>query len=124
MSGRALALILVSVSLSAIAQIALKVGMGGDAARQAMAHGALWRGYLSLLLIPAVALGLAAYGLSALLWLRVLAEVDVSRAYPFVALAIVVTILLGALVLGEAVPALRMLGAAFVVIGIVLVGMN
>ncbi len=124
MSGRALALILVSVSLSAIAQIALKVGMGSDAARQAMMHGALWRGYLSLLLIPAVAAGLAAYGLSALLWLRVLAEVDVSRAYPFIALAIVLTMLLGALLLGEAVPALRVLGAAFVVIGIVMVGMN
>ena len=89
MTGKALALILASVALSAIAQIALKIGMGGDAARQALAHDSLWRGYLALLLVPAVATGLAAYGLSAVLWLRVLAEVEVSKAYPFVALAIV-----------------------------------
>ena len=124
MTAKALALILASVALSAIAQIALKIGMGGDAARQALAHDSLWRGYLALLLVPAVATGLAAYGLSALLWLRVLAEVEVSKAYPFSALAIVATIALGALVLGETVPMLRIVGAALIVGGIVLVGMN
>ena len=124
MSGRALALILGSVGLSAIAQIILKVGMGGDAARQALAHESLWRGYISLLLIPAVTLGLATYVLSAVLWLRVLADVDVSKAYPFSALAIVATIVLGAVVLGETVPTLRIVGAALIVGGIVLVGLN
>lgn len=122
MTAKALALILGSVALSAIAQIALKIGMGGDAARQALAHGSLWRGYLTLLLVPAVATGLAAYGLSALLWLRVLAEVEVSKAYPFVALAIVLTMVLGVLVLGEVVPAGRAVGAALIVVGVVLVG--
>ena len=62
MSAKALALILGSVALSAIAQIMLKMGMGGDAARQALTQESLWRGYLSMLLIPAVAAGLAAYG--------------------------------------------------------------
>lgn len=124
MTAKALALILCSVALSAIAQIALKIGMGGDAARQALAHDSLWRGYLALLLVPAVATGLAAYGLSALLWLRVLAEVEVSKAYPFVALAIVVTMVLGVLMLGEIVPAGRAVGAALIVVGVVLVGMH
>ena len=124
MTAKALALILGSVALSAIAQIALKIGMGGDAARQALAHDSLWRGYLALLLVPAVATGLAAYGLSALLWLRVLAEVEVSKAYPFVALAIVLTMVLGVLVLGEVVPAWRAAGAALIVVGVVLVGLH
>lgn len=124
MTAKALALILGSVTLSAIAQIALKIGMGGDAARQALAHESMWRGYLSLLLVPAVAAGLAAYGLSAVLWLRVLAEVEVSKAYPFVALAIVMTMVLGVLVLGEVVPAWRAVGAALIVIGVVLVGLH
>jgi len=124
MTGKALALILASVALSAIAQIALKIGMGGDAARQALAHDSLWRGYLALLLVPAVATGLAAYGLSAVLWLRVLAEVEVSKAYPFVALAIVLTMVLGVLVLGEVVPAWRAAGAALIVVGVVLVGLH
>ena len=124
MSGKALALILASVGLSALAQIVLKFGMGGDAARQALAHESLWRGYLALLFVPAVAAGLAAYVLSALLWLRVLAEVEVSKAYPFVALAIVLTMVLGVLVLGEVVPAGRAVGAALIVVGVVLVGMH
>ena len=124
MTGKALALILASVALSAIAQIALKIGMGGDAARQALAHDSLWRGYLALLLVPAVATGLAAYGLSAVLWLRVLAEVEVSKAYPVVALAIVLTMVLGVLVLGEVVPAWRAAGAALIVVGVVLVGLH
>lgn len=123
MTGKAIALILGSVALSAIAQIVLKIGMGGDAAREALAQPSLWRGYLALLFVPMVATGLAAYGLSALLWLRVLSEVEVSRAYPFVALAIVLTMVLGVLVLGEVVPALRAVGAALIVIGVVLVGM-
>ena len=123
MTGKAIALILGSVALSAIAQIVLKIGMGGDAAREALAQPSLWRGYLALLFVPMVAAGLAAYGLSALLWLRVLSEVEVSRAYPFVALAIVLTMVLGVLVLGEVDPALRAVGAALIVIGVVLVGM-
>lgn len=124
MTAKALALILGSVALSAIAQIALKIGMGGDVAKQALAQESLWRGYLSLLLVPTVAIGLAAYGLSALLWLRVLAEVEVSKAYPFVALAIVATMVLGVLVLGEVVPVWRAVGAGLIVIGVVLVGMH
>lgn len=124
MSAKALMLILGSVALSAFAQIMLKVGMGTEAARQALAQGSAWRGHLSVLLIPAVAAGLAAYGASALLWLRVLAEVEVSKAYPFVALAIVATMALGAIVLGESVPMLRIAGAALIVVGIVLVGLN
>ena len=71
-----------------------------------------------------MATGLAAYGLSALLWLRVLAEVEVSKAYPFVALAIVLTMVLGVLVLGEVVPAGRAVGAALIVVGVVLVGLH
>lgn len=124
MTGKALLLIFGSVALSAFAQIALKIGMGGDAARQAMTHASLLHGYLRLLLIPAVAGGLVAYGLSALLWLRVLAEIDLGKAYPFVALSIVVTMAAGALFLGESVPMLRALGAALVIVGVLLVGIS
>lgn len=124
MISKALLLILGSVGLSAFAQIALKIGMGGDAARDAMAHASLVHGYIRLLVIPAVVCGLVAYGLSALLWLRVLAELDVGKAYPFVALGIVVTMASGALFLGESVPMLRVVGAALVIVGVILVGMS
>lgn len=124
MTGKALLLIIGSVGLSAFAQIVLKVGMSGDAARGAMDHTSLLQGYIRLLVIPAVVGGLVAYGLSALLWLRVLAELDVGKAYPFVALSIVVTMASGALFLGEPVPMLRVVGAALVIVGVLLVGMS
>ena len=55
---------------------------------------------------------------------RVLAELDVGKAYPFVALGIVVTMASGALFLGESVPMLRVVGAALVIVGVILVGMS
>jgi len=124
MTGKTLIFIFGSVVLSASAQIVLKVGMGSDAARQAMDHASLWRGYLGLMLVPAVVGGLVAYGMSALLWLRVLSELDVSKAYPFVALGMVTTMAAGALILGETIPPLRLLGAALVVFGVILVGLS
>jgi len=123
-TAKVLLLVLLSVGLSAAAQIVLKLGMGGDTARQALASESLWKGYLGLLSNPAVVAGLAAYGLSALVWLRVLAELDVSKAYPFVALGIVLTMTAGALVLGEVVSPLRAIGAALVVAGVVLIGVS
>lgn len=124
MNHKVLILILLSVGLSAAAQIVLKLGMGSDSARQAMASASLWKGYLGLLSHPAVIVGLAAYALGALVWLRVLAQLDVSKAYPFVALGIVVTMTAGALGLGETVSPLRALGAALVVGGVVLIGLS
>ena len=124
MSTKALVLILASVCLSVLAQIMLKVGMGTDTARQAMSNPSLWRGYVTVVFAPAVLVGLAAYGVSALVWMRVLADVDVSKAYPFVALGMVLTMAAGALFLGEVIPPIRMIGAGFVVVGIILVGMS
>jgi multidrug transporter EmrE-like cation transporter len=124
MSIKALLLVLSSVALSAFAQIVLKLGVGSESGRQALADPSLGASYLGLLSNPAVVTGLAAYGLSALVWLRALAELDVSKAYPFVALGIVLTMAGGAAVLGEAVTPLRALGAALVVVGVMLVGLS
>jgi drug/metabolite transporter (DMT)-like permease len=120
MSLPVLVTILVSVLLSALAQIALKAGMSRPEIAQAIAEGAPATIAASIATQPFVILGLAASGLGAGVWLFVLSRIDVSLAYPFVSLGIVVTMLLGMLVFGEVITAMRAVGAAFIIVGIVM----
>ncbi len=121
MSLKGLTLILLSVGLSAIAQIAMKAGVSGVAAAPA---AGLLGSYLAMLTAPRVLVGLACYGLGALIWLRVLTMLDVSQAYPFVALGFVLTMVLGFVLLGETPHLTRLLGAGFILAGVWLVGMR
>jgi len=105
-----------SVGLSALAQVLLK--SGALAARSDAGAAA----FLAVLTAPATLAGLFVYAASALLWLRVLARLPLSQAYPFVALGIVLTTLAGVIVFGEAVVGTRMLGVALIFAGVVLVG--
>ena len=63
-------------------------------------------------------LGLAVFGLSAIVWLFVLSKIAVSHAYPFVALGIVVTVAAGRIMLGEPFSALSLVGVALIVSGV------
>lgn len=121
MSLKGLTLILLSVGLSAIAQIAMKAGVSGAAAASS---SGLLGSYVAMLTAPRVLLGLACYGLGALIWLRVLTMLDVSQAYPFVALGFVLTMVLGFVLLGEPPHQTRLLGAGFILAGVWLVGMR
>ncbi|MFA5240822.1 MAG: EamA family transporter [Sulfuricella sp.] len=121
MSLKVLILILLSVGLSAIAQIAMKAGVSGAATQSS---ASMLGSYVAMLTAPKVLLGLACYGLGALIWLRVLSMMDVSQAYPFVALGFVLTMALGFLMLGETPHPTRLAGAGFIMIGVWLVGMR
>ena len=119
MSLRILLLVLVSVALSALAQISLKYGMASPDIQRAMqADRWLTMGY-TVAASPFVVGGLALYGLSICTWLLVLARVDVSVAYPFVGLGFIITMLLGAFLLHEPVGALRVTGTLLVTVGVV-----
>ena len=116
MSARLLLLILASVSLSAVAQLCLKIGTSGTApGRPAASEMA------GMLSSPMVLLGLAFYGVGALLWLFVLARAPLSLAYPFVGLGFILTMAAGAWVLGEAVTPSRFIGTLLIAGGCVLV---
>lgn len=111
-------LLLSSVALSTAAQILLKVGMG--AIRAGGSGGPidmLWRAAFS----PWVIGGLTAYVASAVVWLLVLSKVDVSRAYPCVALGFALTGVAGHFLLGETVSLARVVGVGVIMIGVVVV---
>lgn len=118
MSVRLLILILASVSLSAVAQLALKVGASRAAEGRAGGIGGEVGG---LLQSPMVYAGLGLYGLGAALWLFVLARAPLSLAYPFVGIGFILTMLAGALYLNEDVSPVRIAGTLLIAFGCVLV---
>lgn len=114
-------LILVSVTLAAVAQITLKSGVNRVTGAQG---GTLQLGgdaLKSLVMSPLVLGGLVLFGLSAVVWLFALSRASLSFAYPFAALGYVLIMAFSILVLHETVPPLRWMGVACIVVGIVLV---
>ena len=121
MSLLSLALIILSVTLTALAQLFMKAGMSTPAVQTALAEGNLVNSVLAVALSPLVILGLVTFGLSATSWLLVLAKVPVSQAYPFVALGIVLTSAGGYLFMGEIVSLWRVAGIATIALGVAMV---
>lgn len=115
------AMILFSVSCSAIAQILLKYGMANPAMQQALNAGDHWLIARSIITDMPILGGFFLYGLGAVIWLFVLARLDVSIAYPFVALGFLLTMALGCLVFGEALTLRKVIGTLVVAVGIYLV---
>ena len=121
MTIRLFMLIIFSVSLSAIAQIALKTGMSSPRIQSAIQNAPgidlVWDIATNWFVI----FGLALYFFGALVWLLVLARVDVTMAYPFVGLGFILTMILGAWFLSEPVSAIRIVGTLLVVAGVALI---
>jgi drug/metabolite transporter (DMT)-like permease len=122
MSKSVLALILVSVAMSALAQIVLKAGMSSPAVLTALAGTDRWHAVWTVGLNAKVLFGLFIYFASALVWLLVLSRVEVSLAYPFVALGFILTMVLGWLVHGDTLGAQRVAGTLLIAAGAVMVG--
>jgi multidrug transporter EmrE-like cation transporter len=120
MTRAALGLILLSVTITAFAQIMLKAGMSGSAVQRAIATGLSVQSIRTVLFSPLVIGGLFLYFGAAMVWLLVLSKVDVSLAYPFVALGFGLTAVFGWLLFGEALSLTQ--GAAILLIsaGVVL----
>ncbi len=75
----------------------------------------------SILTSPLMLLGLFFYGCGALAWIAVLRRMDLSYAYPFLALNFVLIALVSYFFLGETIPALRWLGIGIICAGILVV---
>jgi len=113
-----LATILGTVCLSAVAQVALKIGTRSLATSAGKGLPAV---ILSVASSPFIWLGLGIYGASVLAWLWVLSKTDVSVAYPFVGISFVLTAVMGAVLLHENVSPLRIAGTALVIFGCILI---
>ena len=77
--------------------------------------------YLKIFISPYVIVGTLLYAFSSLFWIYALARVDLSFAYPFVALSYVLIILSSCFILGEHIPFLRWIGVLVICLGIFLI---
>lgn len=116
-----IAIILLSVTLAAVAQIFLKLGMEAVTAKTGAFSPTSVVSLKSAAGTPMVWLGLVMFGLSALVWLAVLSRADLSFAYPFASLTYVIILLYARFIAEEPVSPVRWAGAALIISGILLV---
>ncbi|OPZ60106.1 MAG: 4-amino-4-deoxy-L-arabinose-phosphoundecaprenol flippase subunit ArnF [Deltaproteobacteria bacterium ADurb.Bin510] len=112
-------LIILSIILGAAGQIFLKLAADGCAE-----HTSNLDFYLSLAANHNTWLGALTYGLSFMLWLKVLARFELSYARPLVGLSYVIVAALSLIVLGERPSALRWLGIGLVTAGVIVIGLE
>lgn len=119
LSLSSLALIGLSIGTGVAGQTVIKLGLnrrGQDVASPGLV------GLVKMILkSPLVILGLLFYGIGALSWIAALARLDLSVAYPFLALNFVLIALSSRIFLGERIPPLRWLGIGVICAGILLV---
>lgn len=113
--------IISSVLMSAIGQIMLRKGMSDLSIQLAASSPVAWA--LRVAQSPAVVLGLALYGGSMVLWLMVLAKVEVSKAYPFMGLGFVITVALGVVALQEKFNMAQGFGCLLVLVGLLVINL-
>ena len=121
MQASVLILILVSVGMSAVAQILLKTGMSSPAIAASLADGRWATVAFSVATNAWVVFGLTLYLLSAVLWLAVLSRVQVSFAFPFVGIGFIVTMFLGWWLMGDTMSLQRVVGTLLIAGGVVLI---
>ena len=115
------ALLVVSVTFNVTANILLKTGVvktGGIAAETTN----IIANILKVATSPYIIAGLALYGLSFLIWLRVLTFNDLSRSYPIFATIVFLMTTLGSIIfLKENITSIRVVGIAVMLTGIFIV---
>jgi multidrug transporter EmrE-like cation transporter len=115
----ALALLFVAISLGAAGQILLKAGLKELGERPA-----------PLIVLKSIVTnakvfgGYVCYGLSSLLYVVALSRLDLSYAYPLVALSYVMVTVLAWRFLDETVPLLRWAGLAVIMAGVVVFALS
>jgi drug/metabolite transporter (DMT)-like permease len=115
-----IALALISISLGAVGQFLLKVGVnriGGIAFKRAELVATMWK----VATQPYIVVGLVLFVLSMVIWLAVLSKMELSRAYPMVSISYVLVALMARFFLGEPLSWTRLTGIAVILVGVVLV---
>ena len=112
--------IFVSIVLAVVGQLLLKVGML-RVGKFSFGISNLVHQYTRILLNPFVIAGLFAFFISMLIWLYVLSRMELSFAYPFVALNYVLILFGSYFLFKETITPLKIVGVTVIVIGVYLV---
>jgi len=118
MSWQEFCLLLLSVSASVIGQLFLKIGavkLGRVDVQNAVKQT------LGIITTPELLIGLACYGIGAILYILLLTRVNLSVAGPSASLVYVFSVLLGYFIFKESIPLTRLMGLTLIVCGVILV---
>ena len=120
MTTVSLAFLLTGVLLNAAAQLLLKAGTNAVGAFEFTAANVLPVG-MKLALEPHILGGMACYGVSVVVWILGLSRVPVSIAYPMLSIGYVLNALAAWYLFGESLPAQKLVGIGFIILGVILV---
>jgi multidrug transporter EmrE-like cation transporter len=112
-------LILISVFLGAIGQVLVKYGAVG--LQLDFSGKYLITSILSILKNAPVMCGIISYGLSFLLWIKVLSKVELSYAYPMVSIGYILIMFFSYFIFKEHISFTRLIGVVFIIIGVIFV---
>lgn len=118
--GKVVVLILLSLTVALLGQYFLKIGMnsiGEISLASAFSVGGLIKIFSNISVIA----GFICYVFSAITWLVVLSQADLSFAYPFVGITYIVVLFMSQYALGENITPIRWLGAFIIFLGIIIV---
>lgn len=115
-------LIGISVFAGVAGQTMIKLGLGPQ--KSTPSSGGIIAAISLIINSPFVLLGLALYVVGAFTWIMVLSRVNLSYAYPFLALNFVLITIASRFVLGESIPIVRWIGMGVICVGIVLVSLT
>ncbi|MHB8231850.1 MAG: SMR family transporter [bacterium] len=122
----------VSILMGVFAQLLMKYGMNklSKTVRLSSHHSHQSASYIYIALFKIakilfiifsdkfVIIGIVLYLVSMFFWIKVLSKIDLSIAYPFVSIGIVLTVILAAAMLGESVPLFRWVGIFITLCGV------
>jgi multidrug transporter EmrE-like cation transporter len=117
MQATAYTVLLVAILIGVVGQLLLKQGMARQPGFRLGDITALARN------LPVI-MGFGCYGLSTMIYLSVLARLELSLAYPTVSLGYVLVMLLSRLIFHEPVSRTRWLAAGLICLGVALVGLG
>ena len=112
--------IFVSVCLAVVGQLLLKMGML-RIGRFSLNISTIVQQYARILLNPFVIAGIVSFALSMLVWLYVLSRLELSIAFPFVALNYVLILFASHFILKETITPVKIMGVAVIVLGVFLI---
>ncbi|MDH3324217.1 MAG: EamA family transporter [Candidatus Peregrinibacteria bacterium] len=110
---------IISVFFSSMAQIFLKLGMNrfGELSTETTLANA-WQMLWKIVFNPYLVFGIFLQVLALIVWLYVLKKVEVSYAYPFIALGFVFVLGVGYLFMNETLGYYKLAGIALIIAGI------
>ena len=120
MNAVSLAIIMTGVLLNAAAQLLLKAGTNAVGHFEFSAQNIVPVG-MKLAFEPHIAGGVACYVVSVVVWIVGLSRVEVSIAYPMLSIGYVLNAAAAWYLFGESLTAQKLIGIAFIVVGVFLV---